>query len=67
MFGMTWLKDTIGTLVVLEMMWYSAVVGKETRNVNIDLNRFIDWVNNMAICKSTYDYYDIFSNNRVNL
>ena len=26
---MTWLKDTIGTLVVLEMMWYSAVIEKK--------------------------------------
>ena len=26
---MTWLKDTIGTLVVLRMMWYSAVVKKK--------------------------------------
>ena len=29
MFGMTWLKDTIGTLVVLEMVWYSAVIEKK--------------------------------------
>ena len=28
-FGMTWLKDTIGTLVVLEVMWYSAVIKKK--------------------------------------
>ena len=28
-FGMTWLKDTVGTLVVLEVMWYSAVIEKK--------------------------------------
>ena len=50
-----------GNDVILSCGW------KKTRIINVDLNRFIDLVNNMAVYKNTYDYYDIFSDNRVSL
>ena len=68
-FGMTWLRDTMGTLVVLEVMWYSAVIMKKLniwiRNVDVDFNRFIGWVSNLLTCKYKNNYYDILLINRV--
>ena len=48
-------KDIIGTLVVWEVMWYSAVIKKKTRIVDVDLHRFItiDRVDDMEVYKTT--------------